>query len=78
MLVDMPSKIITALTINLILYFMTNLRREPGAFFLFFLISFTTTMVMSMIFRTIGSSTRTLSQAMPGASLMSARPLVPS
>ncbi|KZV91188.1 hypothetical protein EXIGLDRAFT_676351 [Exidia glandulosa HHB12029] len=70
MLVDMPSKIITSLTINLILYFMTNLRREPGAFFLFLLMSFTCTITMSMIFRTIGSSTRTLSQAMPGSSLM--------
>ncbi|EJD35710.1 hypothetical protein AURDEDRAFT_75031 [Auricularia subglabra TFB-10046 SS5] len=70
MIVDMPAKVITALTMNLILYFMTNLRREPAAYFTFLLFSFTTTMCMSMIFRTIGSSTRTLSQAMPGASLM--------
>jgi ATP-binding cassette, subfamily G (WHITE), member 2, PDR len=69
MLVDMPSKILTAVTSNLILYFMTNLRREPGAFFIFFLISFTTTLVMSMIFRTIGATSRTISQAMTPAAM---------
>ncbi|EIN06105.1 pleiotropic drug resistance protein PDR [Punctularia strigosozonata HHB-11173 SS5] len=69
MLTDLPTKILTALASNLILYFMTNLRREAGAFFIFFLVSFTTTLVMSMIFRTIAASSRTLAQAMTPASL---------
>ena len=87
MLVDMPSKIFTGIVVNLIMYFMTNLRREAGPFFIFFLFSITCTIAMryavfflhlrliltsvdSMIFRTMASSTRTLAQAMPGASLM--------
>lgn len=70
MLTDMPYKIGNAICFNLILYFMTNLRREPGAFFFFLLISFTLTLVMSMVFRTIGSVSRTLSQAMAPAAIL--------
>lgn len=49
---------------------MTNLRREPGAFFFFLFVSFLTTLCMSMIFRTIASASRTLSQAMVPAALL--------
>ena len=63
-LTDMPTKILSAIAFNLVLYFLTNLRREPGAFFFFFLISFTITLVMSMLFRTIGSVSRSLIQAL--------------
>lgn len=69
MVCDLPAKILTATGFNLILYFMTNLRREPGAFFIFFLFCFTMTLTMSMVFRTIASISRTLSQAMVPASL---------
>ncbi|KAH7375513.1 ABC transporter CDR4 [Plectosphaerella cucumerina] len=70
MLCDMPYKIMNAIVFNLTLYFMTNLRREPGAFFFFFLFTFFTVMTMSMIFRTIASSSRTLSQAMVPAAIL--------
>ncbi|KAK6503559.1 hypothetical protein TWF481_008573 [Arthrobotrys musiformis] len=69
MIVDMPQKITSAIVFNIILYFMTNLRREPGAFFVFLLFSFSTTMAMSMIFRTIASVSRTLHQAMTPAAI---------
>ncbi|GKT93710.1 ABC-2 type transporter [Colletotrichum tofieldiae] len=70
MLCDMPYKIMNTIVFNLVLYFMTNLRREPGAFFFFLLISFFTVLTMSMIFRTIASSSRTLSQAMVPAAIL--------
>ncbi|KAK3950278.1 ABC-2 type transporter-domain-containing protein [Pseudoneurospora amorphoporcata] len=70
MLVDMPYKLANSVTFNVTLYFMTNLRREPGPFFFFLLISFVTVLVMSMIFRTIASSSRTLSQAMVPAAII--------
>lgn len=70
MLTDMPYKIVNAIVFNIALYFMVNLRREPGAFFYFVLINFTTTMTMSMLFRTIASLSRTLSQAMTPAALL--------
>lgn len=44
---DIPMKFLTATAFNLVLYFMAGLRREPGQFFLFFLIVYTTTFVMS-------------------------------
>ncbi|KAF9000471.1 ABC transporter CDR4 [Cyathus striatus] len=61
---DFPSKVISSLASNMVLYFMTNLRRTPGAFFTFYLFTLMTILVMSMIFRSIGASTRTVSQAM--------------
>jgi len=64
MLCDMPYKILNAIFFNLTLYFMTNLYREPGHFFFFFLISFILTLVMSGLFRTIASVSRTLQQAL--------------
>jgi len=70
MVTDLPYKILNCIVFNLILYFMTNLRREPGAFFFFLLLSFVTVLVMSMIFRTIASGSRTLSQAMVPAAIL--------
>lgn len=70
MLCDMPYKIGNAIVFNLTLYFMTNLRREPGAYFFFMLMSFATVLTMSMIFRTIASASRSLSQAMVPAAIM--------
>lgn len=70
MLVDLPYKVVNTIIFNLTLYFMSNLRREPGAFFFFLLICFCATLAMSMIFRTIASSSRTLSQAMVPAAII--------
>ncbi|KAJ5917297.1 ABC multidrug transporter C [Penicillium verhagenii] len=70
MLCDMPYKLLNTITFNVTLYFMTNLRREPGAFFFFLLFSLMTTLTMSMIFRSIASSSRTLSQALVPAAIL--------
>lgn len=70
MLTDLPYKIANAIIFNLTLYFMVNLHREPGNFFFFLLISFMLTLVMSMLFRTIASVSRTLSQAMAPAAVL--------
>lgn len=70
MLTDLPYKICNAIIFNLTLYFMVNLNRQPGNFFFFLLISFMLTLVMSMLFRTIASVSRTLSQAMAPAAIL--------
>ncbi|KAF2434531.1 hypothetical protein EJ08DRAFT_646484 [Tothia fuscella] len=70
MLTDLPYKILNTITFNLVLYFMTNLRREPGPFFFFILMSFFLTLTMSMLFRCIASMSRTLAQAMAPAALI--------
>ncbi|KAF2963335.1 hypothetical protein GQX73_g10240 [Xylaria multiplex] len=70
MLCDLPYKVANTIVFNTSLYFLTNLRREPGAFFFFLLFSFLTVLAMSMIFRTIASSSRTLSQALVPAAIL--------
>ena len=67
---EMPVKIVNCIFFNVILYFMSNLRREPGNFFFYLLMNFTTTLMMSHFFRTIGASTDTISQAMIPASMI--------
>ncbi|KAG6029740.1 hypothetical protein E4U41_000287 [Claviceps citrina] len=61
---DVPVKFVTAVAFNVVLYFLAGLRREAGPFFLYFLITFITTFVMSAIFRTMAAATKTVSQAM--------------
>ncbi|KAI1177053.1 ABC-2 type transporter-domain-containing protein [Nemania sp. FL0916] len=70
MLCDLPYKFANTIIFNTSLYFLTNLRREPGAFFFFLLFSFFTVLAMSMIFRTIASSSRSLSQALVPAAIL--------
>ncbi|KAJ7657217.1 ABC-2 type transporter-domain-containing protein [Mycena polygramma] len=71
MICDLPAKFITATVVNLTIYFMANLRREVGPFFIFYLFSITATFAMSMIFRTIASASRSLIQALtPTATLI--------
>jgi len=67
MVTDLPYKVVNTILMNTTLYFMCNLRREPGPFFAFLLFSFTLTMCMSMIFRFIGSATKSISQALAPA-----------
>ncbi|KAI1615041.1 ABC drug exporter AbcA [Exophiala viscosa] len=71
MLTDIPAKTLNAIGFNLILYFMTNLRRTPGAFFFFLFTTYILTLTMSMLFRFIASVSRSLIQALvPTAVLM--------
>jgi ABC-type multidrug transport system ATPase subunit len=70
MLTDVPYKIANSIVSNLTLYFMVNLRRTPSAFFFFWFISLLLTFTMSMLFRTIASVSRTLSQAMAPAAVI--------
>ncbi|KAJ7621201.1 ATP binding cassette transporter [Roridomyces roridus] len=70
MLTDIPNKIANAIVITLTYYFLTNLRREPSAYFFFLLISFSLTLTMSMFFRFVASASRTLSQALAPAAVM--------
>ena len=69
MICGLPEKILTSILFNVSLYFLTNLRRTPGAFFTFYLFSFVCILAMSMLFRTIGAMSRSLAQAMAPAAL---------
>ena len=61
--VNIPLKLITSSTFNIILYFLAGLRRTPAHFFTFFLFCYIIAMVMSAVFRTIGASTKGIPQA---------------
>jgi ABC-type multidrug transport system permease subunit/ABC-type multidrug transport system ATPase subunit len=67
---DLPVKFITATCFNIILYFLAGLKRDAGAFFLYFLITYISIFVMSAIFRTLAATTKTVSQAMMFAGIM--------
>ncbi|KAI9743048.1 MAG: hypothetical protein M1818_003343 [Claussenomyces sp. TS43310] len=64
MICDLPTKVFSTLFFNIPLYFMANLRQEVGSVFIFLLFGFVCTLTMSMMFRTIGQASRTISQAM--------------
>nr|ACK99557.1 ATP binding cassette transporter Abc1p [Pichia kudriavzevii] len=66
---ELPAKIATSLGFNLMFYFMVNFRRNPGRFFFYLLMNFMATLVMSHIFRSIGSCFKTLSESMPPATV---------
>lgn len=70
MICDMPYKITNTILLNTTLYFMCNLRREPGPFFFFLLFSFVLTLTMSMLFRLVGSVTKSPAQALAPASII--------
>ncbi|KAJ5398236.1 hypothetical protein N7509_006349 [Penicillium cosmopolitanum] len=70
LIMDMPYKITNSILTNLALYFMSNLRREPGAFFFLLLISFSMMMGMSMFFRFFASLTKSIEQALAPSSII--------
>lgn len=70
MVMDMPYKILNSILTNLVLYFMPNLRREPGPFFFLLLVSFFMMMCMSMFFRFFASLTKSIEQALAPSAII--------
>ncbi|ORY82114.1 bfr1+ protein [Protomyces lactucae-debilis] len=63
LLADIPIKLVVVTAFDLILYFMTNLSRTPGQFFIFYLFTFLVTMCMTSFFRMLAAITKTVDQA---------------
>ena len=71
MVCDLPNKLMLTLFFNVPLYFLANLRRAPDAFFIFYLFAFISLLTGSVIFRTIGAMSRTLTASIaPGATFI--------
>ncbi|KAI9043275.1 uncharacterized protein KD926_003805 [Aspergillus affinis] len=70
MLADLPVKMVTSLFFNVCIYFLTKLRRDAAAFFAFWLFGFVVMVTMSMIFRSVGSLSRTYAQSLAPVSIM--------
>jgi ATP-binding cassette subfamily G (WHITE) protein 2 (PDR) len=67
-LCDLPNKFLLTFAFNIPFYFLANLRRTPSAFFTFYLFAFVSLVAGSMLFRTIGAMSRTLTGSIaPGA-----------
>lgn len=60
---DYPFKALNVFIFDVIVYFMVGLKQEAGAFFIFLLITFFVTAVMSAMFRTIAAATKQAEQA---------------
>ncbi|RYP43328.1 hypothetical protein DL770_011720 [Monosporascus sp. CRB-9-2] len=69
-LCDLPYKIANMFVFNILVYFMASLRREPGPFFFFCLVTLLATLSQSAMFRTLASITRTPEQAMIPSTLL--------
>ncbi|KAL7268661.1 hypothetical protein RUND412_008706 [Rhizina undulata] len=70
MFADWPIKFLTTFVFDLILYFMTNLKREAGAFFIFVLFTYISVLCMGAIFRTVAAATKKVESAMSIAGVM--------
>ena len=68
MICDIPNKVLLTTFFNVPYYFMANMRRTPEAFFIFYLFAFASLLTGSMLFRTIGAMSKTLTASIaPGA-----------
>ncbi|CAI6338584.1 unnamed protein product [Periconia digitata] len=68
---DLPYKTANMIAFNLIVYFMTHLRRDTSSFLFFSLVTYLATLVMSCLYRTLAYLTRTPAQAMVPSALLS-------
>lgn len=68
MLCDLPNKLLLTTFFNVPFYFLANMRRTPSAFFTFYLFAFASLLTGSMLYRTIGAISRTLTSSIaPGS-----------
>ena len=67
-----PVKLIGVSFFNIILYFLSGLRREAGAFFTFMLFTYTVVLTMATMFRVIGAVNKheSIATSMGGAFLL--------
>lgn len=63
-IIDLPIKLLRCLIASVIIYFMANLQREAGHFFIYILLQLVSVVTMSGLFRCLATVTKTISQAM--------------
>ena len=69
-IMDLPYKFVNSALVNIMIYFMGNLRRDAGHFFFYYLVSFLLVICMSLMFRTIGSLSKSIAQALAPTSIL--------
>ena len=58
-----PVNLVITTVFSLVLYFLSNLNRDPGKFFIFLLFSYLVSLVMSSLFKAVASWNKTISSA---------------
>ncbi|KAJ6093557.1 hypothetical protein N7486_008846 [Penicillium sp. IBT 16267x] len=69
-IIDLPIKLLRISVFSIVLYFMANLRREAGNFFIFYLFLVVAVLAMSGLFRSLGALTKSVGQAMAMAGVL--------
>ncbi|KAF9877262.1 ABC-2 type transporter [Colletotrichum karsti] len=70
LVMSLPYKLLNAITVNTIFYWMCNLRNEPGAFLFFVLVQFAMTLAVSLLFRLVASVTKSHAAAMAPSTMV--------
>lgn len=67
---DLPTKVVLTFVFNFPLYFLSNLRRTPAAFFTYYLFGFMCLLNGSVIYRCMGAMSRTLAGSQPPGAIL--------
>ncbi|KAK6950636.1 hypothetical protein Daesc_007160 [Daldinia eschscholtzii] len=67
---DLPNKLVLTFVFNCPLYFLSNLRRTPGAFFTYYLFGLMCLLNGSVIYRSMGAMSRTLAGSQPPGAVL--------
>lgn len=71
MLCDLPNKVLLTAGFNIPFYFLANMRRTAGAFLTFYLFAFVSLLTGSMMYRTIGAMSQSLTASIaPGSNFI--------
>lgn len=70
MICDIPNKLLTAIFFQVVIYFMTNLRRTVLAFLTWFIVNLVLVLTMSAWFRLLGSVARRREHTMAPSSII--------
>lgn len=68
---ELPTKFAMSLCLHIPIHFLANLRQTASAFFIHWFFILVNLLTMSMLFRMIGSVSRTLKQSIPPVSVLS-------
>lgn len=67
---SLPQKALESVLVHVPIYFMSNLRRDVGAFFVYWLFMFVVLLAMSTLFRMVGSLSKRIEQTLAPNSTM--------
>ncbi|KZL68187.1 abc multidrug transporter [Colletotrichum incanum] len=70
LVMSLPYKLLNAITVNTIFYWMCNMRTEAGAFLFFVLVQFAMTLAVSLLFRLIASVSKSHTAAMAPSTIV--------